>query len=217
LIVMAPAAHVRASPQQHSVLVVDDHAVLRESLAMALAADGFTVDEQVGNVADALAAVGRGRPDVVIVDLHLPDRSGLDLARRLFERHGNQGIVLFTGLADPRAMDDALALGIRGLVLKGSPLSTLLTAARSVAAGGTYVDPAARRLIHGEPVERPPLSLREREVLARVADGGTIEGIADELGIAMETVRTHVRNCLRKTGTRSRAHAVATALRAGWI
>jgi DNA-binding NarL/FixJ family response regulator len=214
---MAQAAHVRASPAQHSVLVVDDHAVLRESLAMALAADGFAVDEQVGNVADALAAVGRARPDVVIVDLHLPDRSGLDLARRLFERHGNQGIVLFTGLADPRALDDALALGIRGLVLKGSPLSTLLTAARSVAAGGTYVDPAARRLIHGHVVERPPLSLREREVLGRVADGGTIEGIADELGIAMETVRTHVRNCLRKTGTRSRAHAVAKALRAGWI
>ena len=214
---MAPAAHARTSSAQHSVLVVDDHAVLRESLALALTADGFTVDEQVGSAAAALEAVGRGRPDVVIVDLHLPDRSGIDLARRLFERHGNQGIVLFTGLADPRALDDALALGVRGLVLKGSPLSTFLTAVRAVAAGGTYVDPAARRMIHGHTAERPPLSIREREVLGRVADGGTIEGIADELGIATETVRTHVRNCLRKTGTRSRAHAVAKALRAGWI
>src|SRR4051794_11426854 len=120
---MMQAAPAGATARAHTVVVVDDHAVLRESLALALTADGFDVGAQVGSVAEALEAVGRARPDVVIVDLHLPDRSGLDLARRLFERHRAQGIVLFTGLADARALDDALAMGVRGIVLKGSPLS----------------------------------------------------------------------------------------------
>jgi DNA-binding NarL/FixJ family response regulator len=201
----------------HSVVIVDDHAVLADSLALALSADGFEVGGRAGSAAAALDTVRQEQPDVVVVDLQLPDRSGLHLARRLFERDGTQGVVLFTGMADPNAIEDALSLGVRGIVLKGSALSELITACRTVAAGGTYIDPSAQRLLKGAGDDRPPLSLREREVLARVADGATVEGIADELGIANETVRTHVRNCLRKTGTRTRAHAVAVALRAGWI
>jgi DNA-binding NarL/FixJ family response regulator len=214
---MPQATSRRGRAGARSVVIVDDHAVLADSLALALAADGFEVGGRAGSAAAALEAVRRDQPDVVVVDLQLPDRSGLHLARRLFERDGNQGVVLFTGMADPGVVEDALSLGVRGIVLKGSALSTLITACHAVAAGGTYIDPSAQRLLESVEDERPALSLREREVLARVADGATVEGIADELGIANETVRTHVRNCLRKTGTRTRAHAVAVALRAGWI
>jgi DNA-binding NarL/FixJ family response regulator len=146
----------------------------------------------------------------------LPDGSGVELTRRLLRRDKRLGVLLYTGMDDPAVLEDALASGARGFTLKTSDPETMLNAVRAVAAGGTFVDPNVRhRLSRQEaPVDRV-LTVREREVLGRLAEGLSVEEIAADLVLSTETIRTHVRNAMGKLGTRTRAHAIVVALRRG--
>jgi DNA-binding NarL/FixJ family response regulator len=121
---------------------------------------------------------------------------------------------------DPGVLEDALASGARGFTLKTSDPATMLNAVRAVAAGGTFVDPGVRdRLaaagLSQQGVRERVLTVREREVLSRLAEGLSVEEIAAELVLSTETIRTHVRNAMGKLGTRTRAHAIVVALRRG--
>ncbi len=200
-------------------MVVEDHPTVREGLCLMLEREGYAVVGRAGTAEAGHDAIVRTLPSVALVDVDLPDGSGVELARRLLRRDSRLGVLLYTGLDDPQVLEDALASGARGFTLKTSDPETMLNAVRAVAAGGTFVDPGVRsRLDAAGAAPAPPervLSVREREVLGRLAEGRSIEEIAAELVLSTETIRTHVRNAMGKLGTRTRAHAIVVALRRG--
>ena len=201
---------------RRTVVVVEDHPTVREGLCLVLERDGYEVVGRAGTVEEGHAAIVDGEPDVALIDLQLADGSGVDLARRLLRRDNRLGVVLYTGTTDLDLLEEGLATGARGFALKTSEPETTLRAVRAVAVGGTFVDPEVlRRLDRRPPAPQRVLSVREREVLSRLAEGFTVEDIAAELVLSTETIRTHVRNAMGKLETRTRAHAIVVALRRG--
>lgn len=199
-------------------MVVEDHPTVREGICLVLEREGYAVVGRAGTAQDGHDAIVATQPSVALVDVDLPDGSGVELTRRLLRRDTRFGVLLYTGMDDPQVLEDGLASGARGFTLKTSDPDTMLNAVRAVAAGGTFIDPGVRGLIDARRPEPPPervLSVREREVLARLAEGRSIEEIAAELVLSTETIRTHVRNAMGKLGTRTRAHAIVVALRRG--
>jgi DNA-binding NarL/FixJ family response regulator len=154
----------------------------------------------------------RRRPDVAIVDIGLPDGSGLEMARGLLAEDAELGILLYTGAGDADDLDDAFESGIRGFAMKAGPPAELFAAIEAVASGGQYVDVRVAQLVRPVRAEGV-LSPREREILELVATGKTSEAVARELFLSPKTVETHMRNLMRKLGARSRVHALALALR----
>jgi DNA-binding NarL/FixJ family response regulator len=202
---------------RRSIVVVEDHPTVREGLCLVLEREGFAVVARVGTAEEGHAAIVEANPSVALVDVDLPDGSGVELTRRLLRRDARLGVLLYTGMEDPGVLEDALASGARGFTLKTSDPETMLNAVRAVAAGGTFVDPGVRHrlaAVGGAPRERV-LTVREREVLGHLAEGLSIEEIAADLVLSTETIRTHVRNAMGKLGTRTRAHAIVVALRRG--
>jgi DNA-binding NarL/FixJ family response regulator len=209
-----PSSHV--VPVNRRIVVIEDHPAVREGLCLVLEREGYAVIGRAGSAEEGHQVIVDAEPDVALIDVHLPDGSGVDLTRRLLRRDSRLGVLLYTGTDDVDVLEDALASGARGFTLKTSDAETTLAAVRAVAAGGTFIDPQVRRRLQ----ERPPgqerlLTVREREVLGRLAEGRTIEDIAGELVLSTETIRTHVRNGMGKLGTRTRAHAIVVALRRG--
>jgi DNA-binding NarL/FixJ family response regulator len=201
------------------VAIVDDHEALREGLERILEDRGLQVVGSAGSAAAGEDLVGETQPDVALVDIRLPDESGIELTRRLLAGRPRLGVVLYTGDADAELLFGGLDSGARGYALKAGSLSELVAAIERVAAGGTYVDPRLDRVLLSErATERvPQLSPREREITALMAEGLTAEGIGTQLGVSVETVRTHVRNTIRKLRARNRVHAIAIALERGEI
>jgi DNA-binding NarL/FixJ family response regulator len=197
------------------VVVVEDHPTVREGICLVLEREGFSVIGRAGSVEEGHTAIVDAEPDVALIDVSLPDGSGVDLTRRLLRRDGRLGVLLYTGMEDVDTLEDALASGARGLTLKTSDPDTTLQAVRSVAAGGTFIDPDVRAKLMAQPSRERLLTVREREVLGRLAEGRSIDDIAAELVLSPETIRTHIRNAMGKLGTRTRAHAIVVALRRG--
>jgi DNA-binding NarL/FixJ family response regulator len=201
---------------RRTVVVIEDHPTVREGLCLVLEREGYAIVGRAGTVEEGHAAIVEGNPDVALIDVQLTDGSGVELARRLLRRDNRLGVVLYTGAEDLDILEQAVASGARGFALKISEPDTTLRAVRAVAAGGTFIDPEVRRRLENRPP--PPtrlLSVREREVLSRLAEGHSIEDIAADLVLSTETIRTHVRNAMGKLETRTRAHAIVVALRRG--
>jgi PAS domain S-box-containing protein len=189
-------------------LVADDHPTVLDSVSRFLQSKGISV-VRATNGTDALAEIGSSRPSVALLDVAMKPLDGIEVARRVRDTP----VVLYTGDPDRSLADAALAAGARGLVLKSGSLAELEDAVRTVAAGGTYVDP---RVAESEaPTVR--LTPREQEVLSLVADGMTNDRVAAELAISPETVQTHVRKVMEKLDAETRTEAVATALRKSLI
>jgi DNA-binding NarL/FixJ family response regulator len=201
------------------VVIVEDHEAVREALAALLQIRGFEMAGAVGNVAAGLDLVDQVAPDVAVVDVGLPDGSGLELTRVLAERHADLAILIYTGVADAAVLAGGLDSGARGYALKSGSVDELVTAIERVAAGQTYVDPRLDRVLLSPRAtsQIPQLSPREREVLHLMAEGFTAEAVGDRLGVSVETVRTHVRNVIRKLQARNHVHAIALALQRGDI
>jgi len=199
------------------LVIIDDHEALRDGLAVLLGQGGLEVVAAAGDVAAGLDVVERADPDVAIVDIRLPDGSGIDLTRMLLERRPGLGVILYTGDSDFELLYDGLDSGARGYALKAGSLDELLSAVRRVARGGTYVDPRLDRVLLSERATSrlPNLSPREREIMHLMAEGGTAQDVGAEVGVSVETVRTHVRNVIRKLEARNRVHAIAIALQRG--
>jgi DNA-binding NarL/FixJ family response regulator len=206
---------------RRSIVVVEDHPTVREGLCLVLEREGYAVVGSAGTAEAGHAAIVAAQPSVALVDVDLPDGSGVELTRRLLRRDTRFGVLLYTGMDDPQVLEDALASGARGFTLKTSDPGTMLKAVHAVAAGGTFVDPGVRHRLKAAGAagaaasSEPVLSAREREVLQHLAEGRSIEEIATELVLSGETIRTHVRNAMGKLGTRTRAHAIVVALRRG--
>ena len=202
--------------RQTTIMVVDDHAAVRRGTELLLADAGFTVIEGTGDVERARALARENAPAVVVVDLRLNGRSGVHLAEDLVREHPSMGILLYTGAADAAALHQALAAPVLGVLLKAATPEELVVAIEHVARGSRYLD-VSLRAIAERPSEAARLSSREREVLQLLANGLSGEGVADELFLSGDTVRTHVRNAVAKLGAHSRAHAIAIALQTGEI
>jgi DNA-binding NarL/FixJ family response regulator len=201
------------------LVIVEDHEAVREALAALLEMRGFQVVGTAGNVAAALDLVEHVDPDVAVVDVGLPDGDGIDLTRRLIERSPGLAVLIYTGLADASVLAGGLDSGARGYALKSGSVDELISAIGRVAAGESYVDPRLDRVLLSPQATAhvPQLSPREREVLHLMAEGYTAEAVGDRLGVSVETVRTHVRNVIRKLRARNRVHAIAMALERGDI
>ena len=201
------------------LVVIDDHEALRGGLEVLLEQSGFEVVGVAGNLAAGLDLFEHSEPDVALIDIRLPDGSGIDLTRELLAKNPELAVVLYTGDADADLLYEGLDSGARGYALKAGSMDELLAALRQVAAGGSYVDPRLDRILLSPRATShvPQLSPREREIMHLMAEGMTADAIGAKITVSVETVRTHVRNVIRKLQARNRVHAIALALERGEI
>jgi DNA-binding NarL/FixJ family response regulator len=202
------------------VLLVDDHALIRDGLRRAFERDGgFEVVGEAGSVAEAVERHAELEPDVVVMDVRLPDGSGLDATKKIRETNPDVGIVVLTMYAGDQQMFDALESGASAFVAKSAPAEDVVSAARHAAAAPSNFSAAdlagamRRRLDpHG-----PRLTEREREILQLLGDGLAIPAIAKQLYISESTAKTHVSKVYEKLGAANRAQALMSAIKAGLI
>lgn len=193
------------------VVVVDDHVALRQGLEVLLERRGCRVVGSAGSASEGEEAVRAHQPDVAVIDIRLADESGLTLVRRLLSDMPDLKIVVYTGIEDAAILADALESGARGFVLKPGPLQELVDAIRDVRRGGRYVDPRLAELVQESGSEPAILTKRERQIFDLLAEGVTGEEIAKRLFVSPETVRTHVRNAMKKLHAHTRTEAVVRA------
>ncbi|MFG2087757.1 MULTISPECIES: response regulator transcription factor [unclassified Spirillospora] len=206
------------------LLLVDDQQLVRAGLARIF--DGEPDVEIVGECADGdevTGAAARCAPDVVLMDVRMKRLDGAAATRLLRSRPGAPPVLVLTMFDDPEVVAAALAAGAAGFVLKDAPGEEIIQAARAVAAGKGWLDPAItpqvlrayRTGLRPRPASSGDLSLRERQVLSLIGTGATNPEIAARLHIAEGTVKTHVGSIFTKLGLRDRAAAVIYALRHG--
>jgi DNA-binding NarL/FixJ family response regulator len=201
-----------------NVVIVDDHVALRRGMELLLRRAGHHVVGTADDAESGEALIQRRMPDVALVDLALPGKSGAELTRSLLATDPTLRIILYTGAADERQLLAALDAGAAGVALKSGDPQELEQAIRSVAAGDDYLDPRLTPLLsRAANGAVKTLSPREREILGLLSRGLSGEQAAKQLYLSSETVRTHVRNAMTKLGAATRAHAVALALQRGEI
>ncbi len=203
-----------------SLVLIEDHQALREGLELLLSREGLEVIGTAGSAGEGRALIERHAPDVALIDIRLgDDESGIDLTRELLDADPERRVVLYTGSSDVELLISGLDSGARGYALKEGTPSELTAALNTVAEGGTYVDPRLRpALLSRRATQRmPSLSKREREIMDLLAQGLTGEQVADKLVLSSETVKTHIRNAMAKLEASTRVHAIAIALREGYI
>ena len=208
---------------QH-ILIADDHPLFRDGLRKLI--ESTPAMDLVGEATTGAEAVEMARelqPDVVVMDLHMPEVNGIEATRSIVETSPHVGVLVLTMFEDDRSVFAAMRAGARGYLLKGSDHDETLRAIRSVGAGEAIFGPAiAERLIaffasgvSGPPPAFPELTDREREVLELIASGTTNAGIASALTLSQKTVRNHVSNIFTKLRVADRAQAVIRAREAG--
>ena len=193
------------------VLVVDDHEIVRRGVVEVIDADeGLTVVAEAGTVADAIRRAAAVKPDLAILDLKLPDGTGIDLLRAL--RHDQPDIrcIVLTSFDDEEALAAALAAGANAFVLKTVRGAEIVEVVRQVVAGRNLLDDrtVARRR-SGVPDPTAELTPTERKVLELIGDGLSNREIGDRLGLAEKTVKNHVTGLLAAMGFRRRTQAAA--------
>ena len=206
------------------VLVVDDHAVVRSGLRRVLDAEPDI--ETIGEAPNAERAVFEAlehKPDVVLLDVVMPGKSGIEIIPTLHQNAPDTKVLVLSMQDDPRYLREAFEAGASGYVLKEAADTEVVDAVRAVAAGERYVHPLlGARLVQAEAEERrhaeeDPLSDREREVLRLLALGHTNQEIAQELYISVRTAETHRAHIMQKLGLSSRAELVRYALVEGML
>jgi DNA-binding NarL/FixJ family response regulator len=199
-------------------VVADDHPALVEALAVVLGSEGIDVVAQTVDGAAALKAIEELRPTTAILDVVMPRLGGIEVARLASRSAPETATILYTGHTERELLAEALGAGVRGFLLKESPITELVRAVELVATGETYVDPMlAPTLVRAGATGHPALSQREREILRHLADGQKNDEIAKELFISPDTVRTYIRRAMEKLEADTRTQAVAIALRESLI
>ena len=193
-----------------SVLIVDDHAVVRQGLEQLLVHDDLRVVGSAADGEEAVALVESGAPDVVLMDLSMPGIGGIEATLRIVAHAPDQKVVVLTSFADQERILQALDAGACGYILKDAPPEEIIAAVRAAAGGGAPLDPKAARVLldrqRGVQVARP-LSARELEVLDLVAEGLANKQIARRLGITERTVKAHLTNVFQQLGVTDRTQA----------
>lgn len=201
------------------LVLVDDHAVVTEGVAMMLAR--FPDLEIVGTAsrgADALGLVDATLPDVVLMDLAMPDVDGVEATRRVITAHPSARVLALTAFMDHRLVNAAIAAGVAGYLLKSVSGDELAAAIRTVASGASILSPDALSFVMNDgSTVGDDLTPRERDVLDRVAEGLSNKQIAATLGLSPGTVRIHVSNILAKLHVENRTAAAMVARSAGLL
>jgi two-component system response regulator NreC len=206
------------------VLIVDDHAVVRSGLRRILDAEkGVQVVGEAGTVREAVFEARAGKPDVILMDVVMPEKSGIEGAPEVLKEAPKAKLLVLSMQDDPRYVREAFAAGASGYVLKEAADTELVQAVREVADGGRYLHPVlGARLVTAEGeeqrrVEEDPLSDREREVLRLLALGHTNQEIARMLYISVRTAETHRAHIMQKLRLQSRAELVRYAIDQGLL
>jgi two-component system, NarL family, response regulator NreC len=206
------------------ILIVDDHAVVRSGIRLLLAAeDDLEPVGEAGTAREAIFAARSLKPDVVLMDVVMPDGNGLDAIPTLLHEHPDLKVLMLSMQDDPQYVRQAFAAGASGYVLKEAADTEVVAAVREVARGGRYVHPElGARLVAAETEEKrraeeDPLSEREREVLRLLALGHTNQEIAKQLYISVRTAETHRAHIMQKLRLGSRAELVRYALAHGLL
>lgn len=208
------------SDQVKSVLLVDDHELIRQGLRRAFERAGdFEIAAEAGTVGEATDLAARLEPDIVVTDVRMPDGSGLDLTRTLRQSSATMGIVVLTMYAGDDHLFGALDAGASAFVPKNAPADEVVAAARHAAASPTAFSAAelAAAMKRRLTPTGPQLSQRESQVLHLLADGMSVAGIAKKLFVSESTAKTHISKLYDKLGAGNRAQALMTALRLGLL
>ena len=209
-----------APPAPIRLLIVDDHPVVRDGLRGMFAGEaGFEVVAEASNGHEAVTRARLLRPDVVLMDLRMPEQDGVSATRELLADGTMTRVLVLTTYDTDRDVIPAIEAGATGYLLKDSPREDLFRAVRAAARGESVLSPAVASRLVGQ-VRSPaaePLTERERDILAVIAEGHTNAAAARKLFISEATVKTHLAHIYAKLGVNDRAAAVATALRKGLL
>jgi two-component system, NarL family, response regulator DesR len=198
------------------VLLAEDQGMMRGALALLLnLEDDFEVVGQVSAGDQIVPTAHEVRPDVAVLDIEMPGRSGLDAAAELHAELPDCKILIVTTFGRPGYLRRAMEAGASGFLVKDGPVEDMAHAIRRVLAGERVVDPElATAALSAGP---NPLTSRERDVLAAAVDGSTIADIAGRLHLSESTVRNYLSAAIGKTGSRNRIEAVRAARHNGWL
>lgn len=213
---------VNEMPQDHRpsksvrVLLAEDQGMMRGALALLLGMEpDIEVVAQVGRGDEIVPTALTARPDVALLDIELPGRSGLDAAADLRDEVPDCRVLILTTFGRPGYLRRAMEAGAAGFLVKDGPVEDLAEAIRKALRGETVIDPAlAAAALSAGP---NPLTARERDALGASVDGATIADIAATLHLSESTVRNYLSSAIGKTGTRNRMEAVRAARRQGWL
>jgi DNA-binding NarL/FixJ family response regulator len=207
------------------VMVVDDHPMWRDGVARDLAEAGYAVVATVGEGAQAVRVAAATRPDVVVLDLQLPDLSGVEVIRGLLAAHPPVRVLMLSASGEQQDVLDAVKAGATGYLLKSASRAEFLDAVRRTAAGDAVFTPGLAGLVLGEyrrlatgpapAADAPRLTDRETEVLRLVAKGLSYKQIAERLVVSHRTVQNHVQNTLGKLQLHNRVELVRYAIEQG--
>ncbi len=206
------------------ILIADDHTLLRDGLRALLASiPDIEVLGEAATGQEALRLATELQPDVILMDIQMPDMNGIEATRQILRTSPHMGIIILTMFKDDDSVFAAMRAGARGYVLKGADQAVLLRAVRAVANGESLFSPEiATRLIQffanlkpSAPELFPELTTREREILALIAEGAANADIAEKLVLSMKTVRNHVSNIFNKLQVADRAQAAIRAREMG--
>jgi DNA-binding NarL/FixJ family response regulator len=213
------------SDEHVRILIADDHPMFRDGLRAVLdATEAIDVIGTAGTGIEAVELAAALQPDVVIMDIHMPELDGLQATRRIVAESPHIGVLVLTMFGEDESIFQAMRAGARGYLLKGADQSDIVRAVRAVAAGDAIFGPAlARRLMGffdsgggGAALPFSELTAREREVLELVAKGMSNPEIAKALFVSGKTVRNHVSNIFSKLQVTDRAQAIVRAHEAGF-
>ena len=199
------------------ILIVDDHPIVREGLKALLSTQSdLDVVAEAGTGTEAIEQVRRHDPDVVLLDLMLPDADGASVVQALTRERPGTNVLILSSVAAEEDVRASMKAGARGYLLKGAPSEEILSAIRRVSKGLVYIAQyAAERLVESAYLER--LTERELEILELLVEAKSNKEIAAALGIGEGTIKTHVHNILAKLNVRDRAAAIAAAIRKGLV
>ena len=199
------------------VMIVDDHPIMRDGLkGMLLTIDDMELAGEAGSGRETLARCRESLPDVILMDMIMPGMDGLETTRAVLDLYPEMKIVVLTSSLEEDLVQQTMAAGASGYLLKNAPVAVLVGAIRSAYAGQSVLAPEASRALlqasMGPPKLGHDLSAREREVLALVVKGLSNDEIAERLVISPFTVKNHVKACNSKLGAANRAQAAALAV-----
>ncbi|HWV92265.1 MAG TPA: response regulator transcription factor [Burkholderiales bacterium] len=192
------------------LLLVDDHEVVRAGLRALLAGiEGMEIVGEAGTVAEAVSEAARLAPEVILMDLRLPDGTGIDACREILSSAPRTRILFVTSYSDEQAVMSTVLAGAAGYVLKDIDHRTLVAAIRDAAAGRAILDPRITDPVVRRVPNTEALSAQEQRVLALVVEGKTNKEIAAALGLSDKTVKNYLSNAFQKLGVSRRAQAAA--------
>jgi two-component system response regulator NreC len=208
------------------ILIADDHAIVRTGLRALLRSEpGLQLVGEATGGYEAIELVGKTRPDILILDLSMPDLDGIAVTRQLKPQYPDLRILILTVHEDEAMLREAIRAGASGYIVKHAAEAELIAAIKTIRRGDLYVDPAMLRVLLVEspkprteqPASPDPLTPRETDVLKLIVQGYTNRQVGEELGISVRTVEGHRANLLEKLGLRTRVELVRYARERGLI